>query len=350
MSTGPKCPLYRLNSTSKSSGDFNTIPAGINFGDYLYWSGSEWKTDSNKVHLGANAGRYNQGQYAIALGQAAGTNYQSTNAVAIGYDAGNYYQGQNAIAIGGNAGLTVQGANAIAIGQNAGNQNQGQHGIAIGYASGVDYQGQNAISIGQNVGNNTQGTNAISIGQNAGMYYQGENSIAIGQNVGIVNQGKNSIIIGQNAESTGNDSIVFNSVSSVQVNATTKGLFINPIRGPFSSSNVLSYNTATKEIFFNGSSQRYKHDIEQLSTQTENLYKLVPKEFKYNINNEEDIGLIAEEADKCDPWFAYKDKDGIPEGIQWNSITTYLIAEMKKMKEDIEGCEKEIEEIKQRFK
>lgn len=347
--TSTKCPLYRLNSTSRGGGDFNTIPAGINFGDYLYWSGAEWKTDSNRIHLGANAGRYNQGQYAIALGQAAGTNYQSTNAVAIGYDAGNYYQGENAIAIGPNAGLTTQGDNAISIGQNAGNNAQGAHAIAIGYATGADYQGQNAIAIGQNVGNNTQGSNSIAIGQNAGSYNQGTNSIAIGQNVGIWQQGNNSIIIGQNAESTGDQSIVLNSSSIDQINATTAGLFINPIRGPYSSSNVLSYNTTTKEIFFNGSSQRYKHDIESLTTHTENIYKLIPREFKYNENGEEDIGLIAEEANNCDPWFAYKDKDGIPEGIQWNSITTYLIAEMKKMKEDIETCESELSELKQRF-
>ena len=350
MTTVQKCPLYRLNSTSRGNGDFNTIPAGINYGDFLYWNGSEWKTDSNKVHLGANAGRYNQGLYAIALGQAAGTNYQSTNAISIGYASGNYYQGQNAIAIGQNAGINLQGENAISIGQNAGNQNQGQNAIAIGYATGAEYQGPNAIAIGQNVGANTQGTSSIAIGQNAGSYFQGEYSIAIGQNVGIVNQGNNSIIIGQNAESTGNESIVLNSSSLNQVNATTSGLFINPIRGPFSSSNVLSYNTTTKEIFYNGSSKRYKHDIESLTNNTENLYKLEPREFKYNINGEEDIGLIAEEADKCDPWFAYKDNDGIPEGIQWNSITTYLIAEMKKMKEDIEGCEKEIEALKKIIK
>jgi len=348
--TTVKCELYRLNSTSRGGGDFNTIPAGINYGDYLYWTGAEWKTESNQIHLGANAGRYNQGRYAIALGQSSGTNYQSKNAIAIGFEAGNFYQSTNAIAIGANSGLTTQGENAIAIGQNAGNNTQGSYAIAIGYGSGIDHQGANAIAIGQNVGNDTQGLNSIAIGQNAGCYNQGTNSIAIGQNVGIWQQANNSIIIGQNAESTGDKSIVLNSSSIDQINATTSGLFINPIRGPYSSSNVLSYNTTTKEIFFNGSSQRYKHDIEDLSEKTENLYKLAPREFKYNANGEEDIGLIAEEADKCDPWFAYKDKDGIPEGIQWNSITTYLIAEMKKMKEDIESCETELAELKQLFK
>jgi hypothetical protein len=49
-----------------------------------------------------------------------------------------------------------------------------------------------------------------------------------------------------------------------------------------------------------------------------------------------DIGLIAEEAFKCDPSFAYLDKDQIPEGIQWNVITTYLVAEFKKLKMELD--------------
>ena len=131
------------------------------------------------------------------------------------------------------------------------------------------------------------------------------------------------------------------------MNGTASGFFVNPIRGPTISSNVLSYNTTTKEIFYNGSSRRYKHDIENLTENTENVYKLEPREFKYNIGDKQDIGLIAEEAHECDPWFAYIDQHGIPEGIQWNSITTYLIAEMKKMKEDIDMFECEINVLKQ---
>ena len=347
MSVTLRCPQYRLNSTSKSSGDFNTIPAGTNYGDYLYWTGTEWKTDSNKIHLGLDAGRYNQRQYAVALGHGSGTNTQSTFAIAIGYNAGSYTQQQNAIAIGQNAGLDTQSTCAIAIGLNTGNYFQGSNSIAIGQNAGSDTQEPSAIAIGQNAGSNIQQPNAIAIGQNAGFYFQGSNSIAIGQNAGFNYQGVNSIAIGDNAgtSSQPTNSIILNA-SNAPLNATTNGFFVKPIRGAFSSTNVLSYNTVTNEIFYNGSSQRYKHDIEPLTTNTDSIYQLEPKEFKYNTDNTLDYGFIAEEVTQVDPNFSYVDKDGIPEGIQWNTITTYLVAEMKKMREDIAFFEKEIAQLK----
>jgi hypothetical protein len=46
----------------------------------------------------------------------------------------------------------------------------------------------------------------------------------------------------------------------------------------------------------------------------------------------QDVGLIAEEAFKANPSFAYLDKEQLPEGIQWNAITTSLVAELQEMK------------------
>ena len=124
--------------------------------------------------------------------------------------------------------------------------------------------------------------------------------------------------------------------TTTALNASTPGLFVSSVRGPRSSSNVLSYDTNTNEIYYNGSSERYKYDIASLSKDTSVIYDLQPREFKYKITDEPDVGLIAEEAFKCDPSFAYLDKDKIPEGIQWNVITTYLIAELKKLKMELE--------------
>jgi hypothetical protein len=348
MSTPLKCPYYRLNSTSKGGGDFNTIPEGKNYGDYLFWDGAQWMVGSNTVHLGANAGRPVQGNYAISVGQEAGTNGQKSYAIAIGYSAGAQLQNMNAIAIGQQAGYNYQGTEAVAIGNQSGYNLQSQNAIAIGTQAGYNQQGENAIALGKYSGNDVQGRNAIAIGQNAGVFTQGENAIAIGQNVGIFNQGYNCIAIGQNAGQTAQqpESIILN-VGETGVEASNFGLFVNPIRGPFATANVLSYNLTTKEIVYNGSSQRYKYDIQPLNENTENLYKLEPKQFRYNQNGEMDIGLIAEEANECDPWFSYRDQDGNPEGILWNSITTYMIAEMKKIKDEIAVFELEIQRLKE---
>ena len=67
----------------------------------------------------------------------------------------------------------------------------------------------------------------------------------------------------------------------------------------------------------------------------QSIYDLQPREFKYKDDHSPDIGLIAEEAFYTNNAFAYLDKEGIPEGIQWNAITASLIKEIQQMKQRI---------------
>ena len=350
MATGlSRCPLYLLNSSSKNpnGGSLVQPDKGSVYGSYLYWDADsesgKWTNEPSTVHLGINAGRYFQGGSAIALGAYAGQSNQGNSAVAIGLKAGSGNQGSNAVAIGDQSGYINQGAYAIAIGQLAGSNNQHPNAISIGPQAGQSSQGTYAIAIGQLAGNLDQSIGAIAIGNEAGLDYQGINSIAIGDMAGKYAQGNNSIAIGFKAGLTSQsaNSIILNANAS-PLNASTSGLYVRPINGPRSSSNVLSYDTITGEIYYNGSSERYKYDIEPLSKDTSVVYNLQPREFKYKLSDEPDIGLIAEEAFECDSAFAYLDKDQIPEGIQWNVITTYLVAEMKKLKRELDDLEKGI--------
>ena len=348
-----RCSLYRLEASSKGDTIFEfitVVPPYDEYSDYLYWNNVKeaWVVGSSNIIIGFNNGKTKQGIYATSIGSLSGNLNQGSNAVAIGLRAGKNNQSIGAIAIGNNSaaadcvGCIGQSNSAIAIGENAGYNNQGTYAIAIGTNAGLYQQGKNtttnasSIAIGRNAGQINQSTNAVSIGHNAGQTNQSNNAVAIGYGAGKQNQKPYTISIGTNAGHTFQQSntILINASPShgMTASGTVAGTFINPVRGPIMSGNVLSYNTTTKEITYTGSSKRYKHNIKPLSTQTENIYKLLPREFKYKLNGEKDIGLIAEEADKCDSWFAYKDKDGIPEGIRWNSITTYLIAEIKKLK------------------
>ena len=333
-----RCPVFTLNSTSKSPDgvSLSTPEKGTIYGSYLYWDGAKWANEERTVHLGSYAGQNYQGAGAVAIGLNAGYDTQSVYAVAVGSNAGYSFQGQSAVAIGTNAGYKTQSSNAVAIGAFAGQNMQSNNAIAVGVNAGQTSQSVNAIAIGVNAGNYTQGANSIAMGANAGLDYQGINCIAIGSSAGGYNQGNNAIAIGNHAGATSQapNSIILNA-SSTTLDATTTGLFVSSIQGPRSSSNVLSYDTTTCEVYYNGSSERYKYDIKDLSTDTSVVYNLQPRSFKYTISDEPDIGLIAEEAYKCDPSFAYLDKDQIPEGIQWNVITTYLIAEFKKLKTEL---------------
>jgi len=147
--------------------------------------------------------------------------------VAIGYNAHETFNptlGMGTVAIGAHAGRTSQSGNGVAIGWQAAQFNQGTSGVAIGYAAGQQDQGANAIAIGPFAGNQYQGANAIAIGNKAG--YNG-NGVA---------QPANTIFINATGSEMGG------------VPAQTDSFYVNPIRSDDSPSNVLYYNTTTKEI------------------------------------------------------------------------------------------------------
>lgn len=61
---------------------------GANYSDYLYWNSStnSWAVDGTKVHIGANAGQLNQGNYSIAIGNQAGKENQPSNSIVLNAD------------------------------------------------------------------------------------------------------------------------------------------------------------------------------------------------------------------------------------------------------------------------
>lgn len=143
----------------------------------------------------------------------------------------------NNVAIGNEAGTPNQGVNSntIAIGGGAGRGNQGQSSVAIGYVSGDQNQGANSISIGGNSAQAGQGSQAVAIGYAAGQNSQGANAVAIGTFAGQSGQAANSIAI--NATGT-----------NTPLNPQNSGLFVDPIRSTTATTNLLFYNTTSKEI------------------------------------------------------------------------------------------------------
>ena len=160
------------------------------------------------------------------------TYLESLSNVNIGLNAG-IAQGQYATAVGPAAGSNNQGQYAVALGPEAGFGTQGQYAIAIGYSAAYSLQGNLSVALGYEAGNTNQDSLAVAIGPGAGKTDQGYRSVAIGASAGRSGQAGNSIVITANG----------------QVDSTTEGFFVDPIRN-LSSGNVLYYDTATKEITF----------------------------------------------------------------------------------------------------
>lgn len=141
----------------------------------------------------------------------------------------------NNVAIGSQAGTPNQGVNAntVAIGGGAGNSGQGQSAIGIGYVAGYANQGANGIAIGSNTAQSNQASQAVALGYAAGQYGQGQNAVAIGSFAGNNAQVANSIAL---------------NATGASLNPTNAGFYVDPVRSTTATSNLLYYNTSTKEI------------------------------------------------------------------------------------------------------
>jgi hypothetical protein len=207
---------------------------------------------TNTVAIGSNAGNSTQGVSSVAIGSGAGQTTQGVSSVAIGGGAGQTSQGVSSVAIGGSAGTTSQGVSSVAIGSSAGTTSQGASSVAIGGSAGTATQGAGCVAIGSATGNSGQKAGAVAIGVNAGNAIQGLDAIAIGRSAGSSSQGDNAIAIGELAGQTSQsaNSIILNA-TGVALNATTAGLFIDPVRILSTQTPVgtLKYSTS-KEIYY----------------------------------------------------------------------------------------------------
>jgi hypothetical protein len=106
-------------------------------------------------------------------------------------------------------------------------------GVQAGYTGQQDY----AVAIGSQAAFGYQQDNAIAIGNQAGNSNQGLNSIAIGNKAGFLNQAPLSIAL---------------NASGTALNPVTTGFFVAPVRanGTSTATNLMWYNTGTKEISY----------------------------------------------------------------------------------------------------
>ena len=338
-----RCPLVLLAVPLPTGGNASEIPRGSRWGDYFVYSDvtNDWKIFSTRILLGVSHTSTDQTtddltkfeKTSVGIGSLTGIQNQDTLAIAIGSASGNLNQYTAAIAIGTSAGSVNQ--KGIAIGFNSGQSSQGTDSVAIGAYSGQNDQQTTAIAIGFHAGQTNQGTNSIAIGMNAGQTNQQATAVAIGKNVGQTFQATYSIMLGENIMSSNYRCVAMNADGSNNLVPTNNGFFVRPIAGPKLGTNLLSWDTGTNEIFYNGSSQRFKYDIHDY-VRSDSVFQLEPREFKYKVNGEHDIGMIAEEVFRQNKGFAYLDESQQPEGIQWNAITTSLLQEMKLLKQRIQ--------------
>lgn len=73
------------------------------------------------------------------------------------------------------------------------------------------------------------------------------------------------------------------------------------------------------------SSQRYKHDIEDLKLDSSKIAQLRPRSFKWNANDEESFGLIAEEVAEIYPELVIYNDKGEIQSVKYDMLSVLLL-------------------------
>jgi hypothetical protein len=139
---------------------------------------------------------------------------------------------------------------------------------------------------------------------------------------------------------------------------STSGTFVRPLRA-LTSTTAVYYNATTFELTYLSSSATTKNTIEDLAMDTSIVDNLRPRTYYYNSDPSAGIqvGYIAEEVKELNPHFAtYNTPGGDPVAINYNSITVFLVEELKKLKyeltlsnNELANSEAEIEVLKNKI-
>jgi len=126
---------------------------------------------------------------------------------------------------------------------------------------------------------------------------------------------------------------------------TSGGLiFMNNLGGYSASYADVRYDTTSKELYYQTSSQRYKDNIVSLEDSLSKIDQLRPVRYRDKQTQKYNCGLIAEEVIEIIPEVVFKKQvDGFDElqieGINYSDFTPFLIKAIKELKAKIETLE-----------
>ena len=208
---------------------------------------------------------------------------------------------------------------------------------------------QNTAVGSQALFTNVSGTNNTAVGYQALTSSTGTNNIALGNGAGsALTTTSNNIIIGNNGVLTDANTIKIGTAGS------QTRCFIAGIRGVTtgSATGITVLIDTNGQLGTVSSSRRFKENIVNMDTLTNNLMQLRPVAFNYKKEFGGDgltreYGLIAEEVAKIYPDLVVNDEDGQPYTIRYHLLPSMLLNELQKLHHEVHCLDKEVAELKQ---
>lgn len=127
----------------------------------------------------------------------------------------------------------------------------------------------------------------------------------------------------------------------IDTNSPTQTLDVNGrarVRSIPTGSNPipLCFNAAGDLLNCNGSSLRFKNNVHDYSDGLNILRQLRPISYNWKEGGAYDIGLGAEDVAKVAPFFAFRNKEGVVEGVRYERLNMVLINAVKQQQDQIE--------------
>jgi hypothetical protein len=96
------------------------------------------------------------------------------------------------------------------------------------------------------------------------------------------------------------------------------------------------------------SSERYKEDIETMSTSTQRLHQLRPVSYHLKTDPPGAIqyGLIAEEVDKVYPELVIRDEAGNIQGVRYEELAPMLLSVVQQQTARLDALERQLSEMR----
>ena len=91
------------------------------------------------------------------------------------------------------------------------------------------------------------------------------------------------------------------------------------------------------------SALRFKNNIEGMSDELGNVYKLRPVDFEWKDSGDHDKGLIAEEVNLIYPEFVSLNIDGTMQGIKYSKLISVLIKSVQELKDEVDSLKSKID-------
>jgi hypothetical protein len=285
----------------------------------------------------------------------------------VGVNAGNFTTaGAENVGIGRNALFSnTTGFNDTSVGAFSMNSNTiGADNAAYGsYALVNNIQGSDNVALGNyTLVTNTTGLGNTAVGFQAGYSLGiGNNNSFMGNNAGLnLADGFTNVIIGYNSGlslTTGDDNIYIanpgvateTGVIRIGTPATHIATFVQGIFGTaVQGTGIPVFVDANGQLGTVVSSQRFKHDIQDMGMQSEDIYKLRPVTFVYNNDATDTVqyGLIAEEVDEAFPALVVYDEDGQPYTVRYQLLPQLLLNELQKLNAVVQDQAITIDELR----